>query len=406
MPGDSTHHVGRRDILKAMAFMGAAGGGLLSAPAVWGQEAPAPPVEDRGSSIRLTALRATVAVDRVYVRLDTNHGISGWGEIKGVDPSVSAPLAQSLFELLDGENPTRIEFLWQKLYRAHRNKRGGPFMVHAISGLDMALWDIAGKLWREPVWRLLGGPCRDKIRVYPSPSAVKIGCGPQEFAATPAVVEALVKRVRAAREKVGPKGYVMVDAHGALPPPALIQFANAIEPSDILFLEEPWVPGNIAVCKKIRAAVRVPLASGERDRTIWEVMPLLQEQVIDIVQPDVGYTGGISQMRKIAALAEAFYVPLAPHNTQSFLGLTASLHVAASVPLLLIHEAYTDDRQALPGIVRKDWEVDGNGYASLPRGIGLGVEVDEQGLARAAAQPRPDRMWPSPRLPDGSIADY
>ena len=107
----------------------------------------------------------------VYVKIETNHGIIGWGEIKGVDPRVAKPLAESLFELLDGENPTRIEHLWQKIYRAHRDIRGGPFMVHTLAGIDMALWDITGKLWGVPVYRLLGGPCRDRIRVYHTPQA-------------------------------------------------------------------------------------------------------------------------------------------------------------------------------------------------------------------------------------------
>jgi len=394
----------RRDLLKTIGLGTLAAGAAMLPDVVRAQEGPAAAVEDRGSSIRITELIAAVAAGRVFLRLNTNHRISGWGEIKGIEPNVAATLARSLFELLDGENPTRIEFLWQKLYRAHRNIRGGAFMVHTISAIDMALWDIAGKLWREPVWRLLGGPCRDKIRMYPSATAVKLGIGPQEFALNPAGIQNMVNSVKQAREKVGPNGAVMFDAHGALPPPTVIQFANAIEPYDVLFIEEPWVPGNIEVCKKIRAATKVPLATGERDRTIWGMIPYLQEQVVDIVQPDCGYGGGISQMKKVAAIAEAYYVPLAPHNTQSYLGLTASLHVAASVPLFLIHEGYDDAK--LGEIARRHWEKDKDGYASLPEGVGLCVDIGEAALAKAAAEPAAGKQWNSPRLPDGSVADY
>src|SRR5437763_101039 len=135
---------------------------------------PAAQVVDRTSTIRITGLRAIWANPIVFLRLETNHGIVGWGDIKGVDPRVSKPLAEELFALLDGENPTRIEYLWQKIYRAHRNIRGGPFLVHTLAGIDQALWDITGKLWNVPVHRLLGGPVRERIRVYHTPKAIKV----------------------------------------------------------------------------------------------------------------------------------------------------------------------------------------------------------------------------------------
>ena len=127
---------------------------------------PAAQVTDRASEIRITGLRTWWVNPVVFVRIETNRGVAGWGDIKGVDPRPARALAHSLFELLDGENPTRIEYLWQKLYRAHRDIRGGPFMVHTIAGLDMALWDIKGKALGVPVWQLLGGRVRDSVRVY------------------------------------------------------------------------------------------------------------------------------------------------------------------------------------------------------------------------------------------------
>src|SRR5262249_51184317 len=154
---------------------------------------------------------------------ETNHGVVGWGEVKGVDPRVSKPLAEALFELIDGENPTRIEHLWQKVYRAHRDIRGGPFMVHTLAGIDMALWDIAGKLWNTPVFPLPGGPTRDRIRVYPPPQAIKVPPpGVFDHSGTPADIDKIVASIKAAREKVGPSGAVMFDAHCAIPPATLI----------------------------------------------------------------------------------------------------------------------------------------------------------------------------------------
>jgi galactonate dehydratase len=382
----------------------AAGTALLAEQALAAQN-PASSVGDRTSSIRLTSLQATICRDRVFVKLDTNHGIHGWGEIKGVVPTVAKALAEAMFDLLDGQNPTRIEHLWQTLYRAERNQRGGAFMVHAIAGIDMALWDIAGKLWGVPVYRLLGGPTRDTIRVYPSSRAVKIGNQPKPQSGDPADIEKMVEAVRQARQRVGKEGSVMFDAHSAVPPATLIQFASAIEPYEILFLEEPAVPGNIETFKRIKQQVRIPIACGERDRTMWGILPYLAESVIDIVQPDCGYTGGITQMKKIAALAEAYYVPLAPHCTQSYLGMTASFHVVLAVPLFLIHEAYDDELWGK--IIRPHWTKSADGQVSLPQGTGLCLDVDEAALAAAAKDPSYRYQWRGPKYGgDGSVADY
>jgi len=385
--------------------LGCAAGTALLAEQVAAAQNPATSVADRTSSIRLTSLRATICRDRVFVKLGTNQGIHGWGEIKGVVPTVAKALAEAMFDLLDGQNPTRIEHLWQLLYRAERNQRGGAFMLHAIAGIDMALWDITGQLWGVPVYRLLGGPTRDKIRVYPSSKAVKIGNSPKPQSGDPADIEKMVESVRVARQRVGKDGSVMFDAHSAVPPATLIQFAAAIEPYEILFLEEPAVPGNIETFKRLKQQVKIPLACGERDRTIWGILPYLAENAIDIVQPDCGYTGGITQMKKIAALAEAYYVPLAPHCTQSYLGMTASFHVVASVPLFLIHESYDDELWGK--IIRRNWTKSEDGQVTLPQGTGLCLEVDETALATAAKDPSYQYQWRGPKYnPDGSIADY
>jgi galactonate dehydratase len=393
--------VNRRQILGTAGAL-AAGGMLLGGGAAAGAQA-----QDRASAIRITGLRASPAGAKAYVKVETNRNVTGWGEVTGLEPRVACTLAESLRELLVGENPTRIEHLWQKLFRSHRDMRGGPFMTHTISAIDMALWDITGKLHGVPVYRLLGGPCRDRIRIYPTPRATKLGTGgPHPFSANPGEIDRLVRGVRDTRKRLGPDGTIMFDAHCAIPPPMLLQFAAAIEPYNILFLEEPAVPGNIEVFKRLKEQIRIPMATGERDRTIWEVIAYLQNGCIDILQPDVGHTGGISQMKKIATLAEAYHVPLAPHNTCSELGLTASLHVSASIPLFLIQEGYTDGHIMPPGVARKNWRVDKEGYASLPEGPGLGVEIDEKAMAKVAADPKRRFRWPRPVSPDGSVRDY
>lgn len=395
----------RRDLLTGLSA--AAAGMALVNRAIGDDKNPAAHVADRASSIRIIGIKTYWVGPIVYVKIETNHGLSGWGDLKGVDPRPARVLAQSLFELIDGENPTRIEYIWQKLYRAHRDMRGGPLMVHTIAAIDIALWDLAGKLWNVPVYRLLGGPTRDRIRVYHTPKALKVPPhGIYEHSGTPADIDRMVKAIAAAREKVGPDGAVMFDAHSAVPPATLIQLAAAIKPYDVMFIEEPAVPGNIEVFKRIKEQIPIPLATGERDRTIWGVLPYLQERCIDVLQPDCCHTGGISQMKKIATLAEAYFVPLAPHCTATFLGIAASLHVVSSVPFFLIHEFYPDNAGFnIPGATRMAYELDRDGYIGLPPGPGLGVEVDEAKIETEARKPQTYK-WPGAKLQDGSIADY
>ena len=216
----------------------------------------------------------------------------------------------------------------------------------------------------------------------------------------------MVKAIAAAREKVGPDGAVMFDAHCAVPPVTLIQLAAALKPYDVLFIEEPAVPGNIEVFKRLKQSITIPLAAGERDRTIWEHIPYLHERVLDVLQPDACHTGGISQVKKIATLAEAYHVPIAPHCTATFLGIAASLHTVASIPFFLIHEFYPQNAGFnMPGLTRMPFELDKDGYIGLPPGPGLGVEVDEAKLIEESKKPQTYK-WPGAKLKDGSIADY
>lgn len=404
MPHEEPIPPNRRELLETM---GVTAGGLLAAGALHAADVPGAQVADRTSSIKLTRLAAFPTGAKCYVKLETNHGVTGWGEVTGSEPKVAALLAESLFELLDGQNPTRVEYLWQRLYRSHRDMRGGPIFTHVLSAIDMALWDITGRLWGVPVYRLLGGPVRDKLRMYPTAKATKPGTGgPHPFAGTPKEIDNLVKMVADARQRVGPDGAVLFDSHCAVPPPMLIQFASRVEPYNVFFIEEPCVPGNVETFRRLKEQIRIPLATGERDRTIWEAMQYLHAGVIDVWQPDVGHTGGISQFRKIAALCEAFFVPLAPHNTCSELGLSAGVHAAFAAPLFLIHEGYLDGHLMPPGVANKTWTIDADGYATLPEGPGLGVEMDEKKMAEVAADPKRKFKWPTPKAPDGSVIDY
>lgn len=395
----------RRELIGAVT---AASGLALLNHAVAAENNPASQVADSASSIKITGLKTHRVQHKIYVELLTNHKVTGWGEVSALVPSAGEELVKAMFELLDGENPTRIEYLWQKIFRAHRDMRGGPFMCHALSGIDMALWDLTGKLWNVPVYRLLGGPCRDKVRVYPNAKSHKVPPhGIYEHAGKPTDIERMVNAIKQTRERVGPDGVVMFDAHCAVPPATLIQLAAAVKPYDVLFFEEVAVPGNIEVFKRLKDQISIPMATGERDRTIWEFIPYLQERCIDVLQPDVAHCGGITQMKKIAVLAEAYHVPLAPHCTTSPLGATASLSVGCSIPFLLIHETAPGSLQWGEQFMNRPWTVDDKtGYATLPEGPGLGVQIDLAKLQAVAADPKYKWKWPGATLPDGSIADY
>ena len=316
-------------------------------------------------------------------------------------------LVQSLFELIEGENPTRIEHLWQKLYRAHRDMRGGALMVHTIAAIDIALWDLAGKLWNVPVYRLLGGPTRDRIRVYHTPKAQKVPPhGIYEHSGTPADIDRMVQGDRGGAQESRP-------GWGGDVRRPLRRAARHVDSTrrgdqayDVMFIEEPAVPGNIEAFKRLKQQIAIPLATGERDRTIWGVIPYLHERCIDILQPDCCHTGGISQMKKIATLAEAYYVPLAPHCTATFLGISASLHVAASIPFLLIHEFYPQnaglqcpgrDADGLQGRQRRLRQ------PATRSGPGRG---SRRRAAEAESRKPQNYRWPGAKLKDGSVADY
>ncbi len=280
-PQDPTPSVNRRDLLSAGAL--AAGGALLAASsnALAGQPAAGAGVADRGSSIRITAVRGLPAGTKAYVKIETNTrspagAKSPAGAARRLRPGRVAVASCSI-----GENPTRVEHLWQKLYRSHRDMRGGPFMVaHALGHRHGAVGHHRQAAWRAGLSAARRSLPRQDPHVSRRPSRTKLGTGgPHPFSGNPADINTLRPHDRAdAASSSGPDGTIMFDAHCAMPPPMLIQFAAAIEPYDVLWIEEPAVPGNIEVFKRLKQHIRVPLATGERDRTIWEVIPYLQNQ--------------------------------------------------------------------------------------------------------------------------------
>ena len=281
-------------------------------------------------------------------------------------------------------------------------------MVHTIAAIDMALWDIAGKLWSVPVYRLLGGPTRDRIRVYPTPKASKGAAARhlRALAATRPTSTAWSRRSRRPASRSARTARSCSTPTAAVPPATLIQFAAAIKPYDVLFIEEPAVPGNIEVFKRLKEQIRIPLATGERDRTIWELLPYLQERCIDILQPDCCHTGGITPDEEDRhagrGLLTCRWRRTAP---PAFLGIAASLHVVASIPVPDPRVLSRQRRLQLPGVTRMACEVDKDGYIGLPPGPGLGVEVDENKLTKKPRSRRPT-SGRAPQLKDGSIADY
>ncbi len=374
----------RRDLF-AMTAAAAAGAAFAPSRRLLAQSGR-PPLEAREGELRITGLEVYTA-GRLYLRVTTDSGIEGWGEV-GVYPArIAEAVVETYRPLLLGMSATRVEHIWQMLYRAHRNVRGGILHVGAIGGIDVALWDILGKAANLPLYTLLGGPCRHSIRRYPGPRAFKETTHRlSPMVETPAAVESAVRALEKRRDSLGPGGWLMFDGHGKFTAQAAIQFAKRIEPLGLAFFEEVVPPEQNADLARVKRATTVPLAAGERMATIWPFREILEAQTVDVLNPDLIELGGVSQMRKLAAIAELYDVPLAPHSTHSAIGLAASLHVAASINNFLIHEAYEQIAARTPWITGLAWP-EGDAFG-LPGGPGLGVKVNMDGLKDAVAKAR------------------
>jgi len=394
----------RREFIKLAGVAGAAGA-LATAGRTLAQSGGKPEPAREGE-VRIKDVECFPA-GRLYVRITTDAGVEGWGEVNTFSSSISHAIVKTYRPLLVGMNPTRIEHIWQMLFRAHRNMRGGLAFAAAIAGIDIALWDLLGKLLKQPVSTLLGGPCRRTLRSYPSPNAHKVTSHTlHEMVETPSDIDRIADDVHETRKKLGKGGLVMVDGHGKFTAQVAIQLAKKIEDAGVLFFEEVVPPENNADLIRVKKATTVPLAAGERMATIWPFREILEARAVDVLNADIVEVGGISQMRKLAGIAELYDVPLAPHSTHSAIGLAASLHVAASVNNFLVHEAYSHIANAPSFVGSLEWTKNKTAV-KLPEGAGLGVNVDLDGLKAAVAK-RAEKATGLKKayfLNDGSVAD-
>lgn len=362
----------------------------------------------------------------LILKVETDEGIVGYGEpiVEGNSRTVEAAI-KVLESYLIGKNPLKIEHHWQAMYRGGFY-RGGPILVSAISGIEQALWDIKGKYYHLPIYEMLGGACRDKIRMYAHChgdtiedavhlalkrkeqgfNAIKIALdGPVQIVDSLAYVNKQVEKLSAIRNAVGTEMDIAIDFHGRVSPAMAIRLAAAFEPYYPMFIEEPCLPENVVAMVKIANSTTIPIATGERLYTKWGFREVIEKQAVSIVQPDLCHAGGIFESKKIAALAETYYGAVAPHNPLGPISLAACIQLDACTPNFLIQEHPTlDDKSDLGnGILKNPFKIEG-GYIEIPKNPGLGIEVDEEALK--------ERMyegdWETPRLyhGDGSIADW
>ncbi len=366
-----------------------------------------------------------------FVKIETDEGVCGWGEavLEGHARTVLS-CVEEMKDYLLGADPSRIEDIWTVLYRAGFY-RGGGVLMSAISGIDQALWDIKGKVFRAPVYELLGGACRQKMRVYswvggdrPADvgaaakqkkdegfTAVKMNAT-EEFQMIDSYdkIDAVLERVAAIRESCGKYFGIAIDFHGRVHKPMAKVLAKKLEEFDPMFLEEPVLCENMENFREIAAACNVPIATGERLFSKWDFKRLLQAGGVDIIQPDLSHAGGITEVKKIAAMAEAYDVALAPHCPLGPIALAACLNVDAVSYNAVIQEQsigihYNVGKSVLDYVKNQEDFVFTDGFVQLPMRPGLGVDVCEELVEEENKTPH---NWKNPvwRHADGSVAEW
>ncbi|HEY2674403.1 MAG TPA: galactonate dehydratase [Rugosimonospora sp.] len=381
--------------------------------------------------MKITAMETFLVPPRwLFLRIQTDEGIVGWGEpvVEGRADTVRAAVAE-LSDYLIGQDPLRIEDHWQVLTKGGFY-RGGPVLSSAVAGIDQALWDIAGKAYGQPVHALLGGPVRDRVRVYawiggdrPDEvadlaraqveagfTAVKMnGAGQFGPIETPARTAEVVDRLAAVREVLGADRDVVVDFHGRMSTAMSRRLLPLLEPLHPLFVEEPVLPEYSGDLARLVESTAIPLAVGERLFSRWDFREVLRTGIA-VAQPDLSHAGGISEVRRIASLAEAYDVSVAPHCPLGPIALAASLQIAFAVPNFLIQEQslgihYHAGNELLDYLVDREPFRFVAGHAARPVGPGLGIEVDEAAVRRAAEV---GHRWRNPvwRHADGSFAEW
>ncbi|MFC4803069.1 galactonate dehydratase [Neobacillus sp. GCM10023253] len=367
----------------------------------------------------------------LFLKIETDNGLEGWGEpiVEGRASTVEA-CVKELSDYLIGQDPRKIEDLFQVMYRGGFY-RGGPIMMSAISGIEQALWDIKGKFYNMPVYEMLGGAARDKIRVYswiggdrPSDvaneakekikagfTAVKMNATEEmEYIDNTSSVESVINRIAAVREAVGKDVGIGMDFHGRVHKTMAKIIAKELEPYRPMFIEEPVLPENNEALREIARYTSTPIATGERQYTRWGFKQLLMDGYVDIIQPDVSHAGGILEMKKIAAMAEAFDVAVAPHCPLGPIALASCLQVDFCTPNAIIQEQslgihYNQGSDLLDYLKDRSVFKYENGYVNILEGPGLGIEVDEEHVKEMA---KVGHDWKNPiwRYKDGSVAEW
>ena len=362
------------------------------------------------------------------VKVSTDNGLVGWGEttLEGKPQSTSAAVAE-LAEYFIGKDPLRIEHHWQHVYRA-AFFRAGSVLMSALSGIDQALWDIAGKHFGVPSHQLLGGAVRDRIRVYAhwgitSTSDEALGSARERLDMLlksgytafksgppgkwrghepPAVIDAWVECAYRMREWVGPEVELAFDFHGKMTPGLAIEICHQLKDMRPLFVEEPVPQENVDALKQVSDHVTFPIATGERLLSRWEFRQVFEKQAVAYIQPDGSHAGGISELKKIANMAEVYYIHIMPHCAIGPVALAACMQVDAVVPNFLVQEQV--DQSLGAGLLKRDWEVR-DGHIELPQGPGLGFEIDAQAAEKNIAY-QEELGGEFYHETDGSVADW
>lgn len=362
------------------------------------------------------------------VKITTDDGLVGWGEttLEGKPKSVMAAV-EELADYLIGKDPLRIEHHWQHIYRS-AFFRGGNVLMTALSGIDQALWDITGKYYGVPVYQLLGGAQRDRIRVYAhwgirdlsdegkarakerldwlsksGYTAYKAG-PPGKWRAhePPAVIDRFVECAYTMREWVGPEVEIAFDFHGKMTPALAIEICHEIKGMRPMFVEEPVPQENVDALKLVSDHVPFPIATGERLLTRWGFREVFEKNAVAYIQPDTSHCGGITELKKIANMAEVYYMHILPHCAIGPVAFTASMHVDAAVPNFLAQEQI--DQGLGRELFVEPWQVV-NGHIELPTKPGLGFEINEEALKETATY-REELGGEHYHEADGSVADW
>jgi galactonate dehydratase len=365
------------------------------------------------------------------VRITTDTGIEGWGEttLEGKPKSTWAAV-EELSEYLIGKDPLRIEHHWQAIYRSAFFK-GGNVLMSALAGIDQALWDIAGKHFGVPAYQLMGGATRDRIRVYAhwgirdmtdeglaesrkrldmlmkkgQYTALKSGPpGKWRAQESPKRIDEFVKMAYLMREWVGDEVELAFDFHGKMTPALAIEICHEIKGMRPMFVEEPVPQENPDALALVARAVPYHIATGERLLSRWEFRQVIEKQAVALLQPDVAHCGGISELKRIANMAEVYYMHVMPHCAIGPVAFSSCMQVDACVPNFLIQEQV--DVGLGGGLLKKDWVVK-NGHIELPKGPGLGFEIDEKEATKVLPRHREELGGPEwVHESDGSVADW